>query len=81
LARQHIWLPLQGNWIVAEFASYVQRQSLAIVTAAPPFGVDEAAPHAVRISLGAASSRCELVRALEVVAAALKSSGARTRVI
>jgi hypothetical protein len=62
---------LQGNWIVAEFASYIQRQNLAIVTA-DPFGVDEAAPHAVRISLGAASSRCELVRALEVVAAALK---------
>ena len=41
----------------------------------------KAAPHAVGISLGAASSRRGLVRALEVVAAALKSSAARTRVI
>jgi hypothetical protein len=60
--------------------THVQPQSLANVTA-DPFGVDEAAPHAVRISLGAASSRRELVRALEVVAAALKPSAARTRVI
>jgi len=45
------------------------------------FGDDEAAPHTVGISLGAASSRCGLVRALEVVAAALKSSAARSGVI
>ena len=66
----HIWLPLPGTWTSAEFASHVQRQGLAIVTA-EPFSVDEAPPHAVRISLGAASSRSELVRALDVVAAAL----------
>jgi hypothetical protein len=51
------------------------------IVTADPFGVDEAAPHAVGISLGAASNRCGLARAFEVVAAALKSSAARTRVI
>jgi len=76
----HIWMPLPRNWTTAEFASHVQRQGLAIVTA-ESFSVDEATPHAVRISLGGASSRSELVRALDIVAAALKSSVARTRVV
>jgi DNA-binding transcriptional MocR family regulator len=76
----HIWLPLPGTWTRAEFASHVQRQGVAIVTA-EPFSIDWAPPHAVRISLGAASSRSELVRALDVVAAALKSSVARIRVV
>jgi DNA-binding transcriptional MocR family regulator len=76
----HIWIPLPRNWTTAEFASHVQRHGLAIVTA-ESFSVDEATPHAVRISLGGASSRSELVRALDIVAAALKSSVARTRVV
>jgi DNA-binding transcriptional MocR family regulator len=70
----------RGTWTCAEFASHVQRQGLTIVTA-ELFSVEEAPPHAVRISLGAASSRSELVRALDVVAAALKSSAARIRVV
>ena len=73
----HIWIPLPGRWSGAEFASHVQRQGLAIVTA-EPFSVDRPPPQAVRVSLGAASSRAELVCALDVVAAALKSSAART---
>jgi DNA-binding transcriptional MocR family regulator len=73
-------MPLPRNWTTAEFASHVQRHGLAIVTA-ESFSVDEATPHAVRISLGGASSRSELVRALDIVAAALKSSVARTRVV
>jgi DNA-binding transcriptional MocR family regulator len=76
----HIWIPLPRNWSRTEFASHVQRQGLAIVTA-ETFSVEENHPHAVRVSLGAASSRSELVRALEILAAALKSSAARTHVI
>lgn len=76
----HIWIPLPGYWTRAEFASHVQRQGLAIVTA-ESFSIDGAPPQAVRASLGAASSRDELVRGLELVVAALKLSTARTRVV
>jgi hypothetical protein len=57
-----------------------KRQLLAIVTA-ETFSVEESQPHAIRVCLGATSSRSELVRALEILAAALKSSAARTRVV
>ena len=76
----HIWLPLLRGWGRTEFASHVQRQGLAIVTA-ETFSVAEAQPHAIRVSLGAASSRSELVRGLQILAAALRSSAAVTRVI
>jgi DNA-binding transcriptional MocR family regulator len=58
----------------------VQRQGLAIVTA-ETFSVEDSQQHAVRVSLGAAASRAELVRALEILAAALRSSAASTRVV
>jgi DNA-binding transcriptional MocR family regulator len=76
----HIWLPLLRGWGRTEFASHVQRQGLAIVTA-ETFSVAEAQPHAIRVSLGAASSRSELVQGLQILAAALRSSAAVTRVI
>jgi DNA-binding transcriptional MocR family regulator len=68
----HIWIPLPGNWTGTEFASHVQRQGLAVVTS-ESFTIDGVPPHAVRISLGAATSRSDLIRALDVVAAALRS--------
>ncbi len=76
----HIWIPLPRNWSRTEFASHVQRQGLAIVTA-ETFSVEDSQQHAVRVSLGAAASRAELVRALEILAAALRSSAASTRVV
>jgi DNA-binding transcriptional MocR family regulator len=76
----HIWVPLPRTWSRAEFASHVQRQGLAIVTA-ETFSVGETQPNAIRVSLGAASSRSELVRGLQILATALKSSAATTRVV
>ena len=76
----HIWIPLPRNWSRTEFASHVQWQGLAIVTA-ETFSVEDSQPHAIRVSLGAAASRSELVRALEILSTALKSSAARTRVV
>jgi DNA-binding transcriptional MocR family regulator len=75
----HIWLPLPRSWSRAEFASHVQRRGLAVVTA-ETFSVEETQPHAIRVSLGAARSRSELAAALEILAAALKSSAGTTRV-
>jgi DNA-binding transcriptional MocR family regulator len=76
----HIWISLPRNWSRTEFASHVQWQGLAIVTA-ETFSVEESPPNAIRVSLGAASSRAELVRALEILSTALKSSAARIRVV
>ncbi|RZN26681.1 hypothetical protein CWO90_25865 [Bradyrhizobium sp. Leo121] len=66
----HIWIPLPGDWTSTEWAPHVQRQGLAVASS-EPFTVDSVPPHAVRISLGAASSRSDLIRALDVVATAL----------
>jgi DNA-binding transcriptional MocR family regulator len=76
----HIWVPLRPSWNRTEFASYVQRQGLGVVTA-EAFSVEDAPPHAIRVSLGAASSRAELVRGLEILAGALRSPAAVTRVV
>ena len=76
----HIWIPLPRNWSGTEFAAHVQRQGLAIVTA-EPFSIDETQHHAIRVSLGAANSRAELVSALEILAASLRLSAAVTRVV
>jgi DNA-binding transcriptional MocR family regulator len=75
----HIWMPLPHGWSRTEFASHVQRQGLAIVTA-ESFSVGETQPHAIRVALGAASSRSELVQGLQILAAALRSP-AVTRVV
>jgi DNA-binding transcriptional MocR family regulator len=75
----HIWIPLPRSWSRTEFASHLQSQGLAIVTA-EAFSVGDSEPHAIRVSLGAASSRSELVRALEILSIALKSSS-RTRIV
>jgi DNA-binding transcriptional MocR family regulator len=76
----HIWVPLPRNWSRTEFASHVQWQGLAVVTA-EAFSVEDSQPNAIRVSLGAARSRAELVQALAILANALQSSGTRPHVV
>jgi DNA-binding transcriptional MocR family regulator len=76
----HVWIPLPRNWTRPEFAAHVQRQGLAVVTS-EAFSVEETSPHAIRVALGAAGSRHELVRALDVLATALRSSTVTSRVV
>ena len=76
----HIWIPLPHAWTGAEFAAHLRRRGLAIVTA-EAFSVEAPAMHAVRVSLGAAGSRSELVGALDIVVAALRAPAARTSVV
>jgi DNA-binding transcriptional MocR family regulator len=76
----HIWVPLPRNWSRTEFASHVQYQGLAVVTA-EAFSVEDHQPNAIRVSLGAARSRADLVRALEILATALQSSATRPHVV
>ena len=63
------WLRLPPRWGRFEFVSQVRRQGLALVPS-DAFAVgEEAPPDAVRVSLGAASSREQLRAALRAIAA------------
>ena len=63
----HVWLTLPSHWTRADFATHLQRQGLAVVTS-DSFSVDDRPPHAIRVALGAARSRSDLVAALDVLA-------------
>ena len=58
----------------------LQRQGLAVVTS-EAFSVEENPPHAIRVALGAAATRYELGRALEVLATALNGSAVARSVV
>ncbi len=76
----HVWLALPPTWTRAEFAAHVQRQGLAVVTS-DSFSVDANPEHAIRIALGAARSRSDLVGALDVLTVALKSPAYASRIV
>jgi len=76
----HVWLALPPTWTRAEFAAHVQRQGLAVVTS-DSFSVDDRPAHAIRIALGAARSRSDLVGALDVLTVALKSPAYASRIV
>jgi DNA-binding transcriptional MocR family regulator len=77
----HLWLSLPRHWNRGDFVAHVLREGLTVV-ASEAFAVDRvAAPHAVRVSLGAARNRTELSTALHLLAAALKSSTAAMQVV
>ena len=76
----HVWLTLPSTWTRAEFAAHVQRQGLAVVTS-DSFSVDGEPEHAIRIALGAARSRSDLVEALGVLTVALRSPAFASRIV
>lgn len=76
----HVWLTLPPTWTRAEFAAHVQRQGLAVVTS-DSFSVDGDPDHAIRIALGAARNRSDLVGALDVLNVALKSPAFASRIV
>ncbi|MCC8428882.1 PLP-dependent aminotransferase family protein [Reyranella aquatilis] len=76
----HVWLHLPCSWTRAEFAAHVQRQGLTVVTS-DSFSVDGEPEHAIRIALGAARNRSELVAALDVLVVALKSPAYASRIV
>lgn len=76
----HVWLTLPPSWTRSEFATHVQRQGLAVVTS-DSFSTDNDPPHAIRLALGAARSRSELVSALDLLVAALKSPAFASRIV
>jgi DNA-binding transcriptional MocR family regulator len=73
-------VPLPPGWSRAEFIGHVERRGLAVV-ASDAFSVTPEAPHAIRVSLGAVPSRAELVRGLDILAAALGNGPTAMQVI
>ncbi|SJZ75773.1 DNA-binding transcriptional regulator, MocR family, contains an aminotransferase domain [Enhydrobacter aerosaccus] len=76
----HLWLTLPSLWNRMEFAAYVQRQGLAVVTS-DSFSVDGVPEHAIRIALGAARSQADLSAALDLLAVALKAPASASRIV
>jgi DNA-binding transcriptional MocR family regulator len=69
----HLWLSLPSHWSRQDFIAHVLREGLAVV-GSEAFAVNQNAPHAVRVCLGAARNRAELSTALQILVAALKTS-------
>ncbi|WP_291181640.1 PLP-dependent aminotransferase family protein [Hyphomicrobium sp.] len=67
----HIWLPLPAHWPAARFAAHLHGRGLAVVTG-DAFATDAAPPNAIRLALGAARSRVQLAKALDILADALE---------
>jgi DNA-binding transcriptional MocR family regulator len=77
----HLWLSLPRHWSRGDFVAHVLREGLAVVPS-EAFAVDQAAaPHAVRVSLGAARNRTELSTALHLLAVTLKASTVAMQIV
>jgi len=67
----HLWLPLNVDWSVVEFASYLRTQGVGVVAAAA-FATDGDPPDAVRICVGGPMSRADCDSALRLIADTLE---------
>ena len=68
----HLWLTLPSGWHRMTFIGHVRSLGLAL-TPSDPFAVQQPAPNAVRIGLGAAGSQTALRAALQSVATVLRN--------
>ncbi|MGE0023427.1 MAG: PLP-dependent aminotransferase family protein [Hyphomicrobium sp.] len=66
----HIWLPLPGAWPAERFAAHLNGRGLAVVTS-DAFATGAAPPNAIRLALGAARSRAQLAKALDILSGSL----------
>jgi DNA-binding transcriptional MocR family regulator len=69
-AAHHLWLRLPEAWGRMDVAAHLLRNGLAVI-ASDAVVVDGNAPHAARLSLGAARNRAELGQALQILVGAL----------
>jgi DNA-binding transcriptional MocR family regulator len=79
-AGHHLWLTLSSEWQRENFVAYLLRNGLAVV-GSNAFAVSANAPHAVRVSLGAARNRAELVEGLEVLASAVGMTAVESQIV
>jgi len=79
-AGHHLWLTLSSEWQRENFVAYLLRNGLAVV-GSNAFAVSANAPHAVRVSLGAARNRAELVEGLKVLASAVGMTAVESQIV
>lgn len=66
----HLWLPLPEGWSRVSFATYLRNSGIGVVTS-DAFLVSGAAVEAVRICVGGAATRDEVLNSMELVSSAL----------
>jgi DNA-binding transcriptional MocR family regulator len=76
----HLWLPLPDRWNRTDFVGELLRQGLAVV-GSEAFAVEQSAPHAVRLCLGAARNRAELSTALQLLVGTLRRAAIPAQVV
>lgn len=69
----HVWLPLPPTLAAGAFAAELHGRGLAVVTA-DAFATDVAPPGGIRLALGAAKSRLQLARALDILSSAFMAA-------
>ncbi|MFZ5674796.1 MAG: PLP-dependent aminotransferase family protein [Pseudomonadota bacterium] len=79
-SAHHLWLSLPRHWNASSFASHILRAGLAVVESGA-FALDQPAPQAVRVSLGAARNRAELAQALHLLAAAVDTPASIDQIV
>jgi DNA-binding transcriptional MocR family regulator len=67
----HLWLRLPSEWGRIEVVAHLLRNGLGLV-GSDAFIVSGHAPHAARVSLGAARNKAELMQALQILVSTLK---------
>ncbi|WP_031221501.1 PLP-dependent aminotransferase family protein [Asticcacaulis benevestitus] len=75
----HLWLRLSDAWTRSEFTAHLRTRNISVV-ASDAFAVGTA-PEAVRLGLGAATTRAELTQSLQIVADALAQSPALSSLV
>jgi DNA-binding transcriptional MocR family regulator len=71
----HLWLSLPGKWSVPELGAYLRANGVA--AKGDGFAVDGAHPNGLRIGLGAARSREDLMQGLQFLKSALREGTMR----
>jgi len=76
----HIWLPLPAAWPAERFAAHLNGRGLAVVTG-DAFATGPTPPNAIRLALGAARSRAQLGKALDILCDALRGRAPDPQVV
>jgi DNA-binding transcriptional MocR family regulator len=76
----HVWLRLPGGSGTLEITANLLRNGLAVI-GSEAFVVDGHAPHAARLSLGAARNRAELAQALQILVTTLRRPASMRQIV
>jgi len=76
----HLWLRLPAECEASEITANLLRNGLAVI-GSEAFTVNGRAPHAARVSLGAARNRAELTHALQILVRTLRQPASIRQIV